>query len=256
MKKQDISARQCRSAAVADHKDDLHDQIRMMPWFLAAALIVRLIGINSASIWFDEAISRYRASVPLADYFAYFSAYTGTNLWELILRPFAFGPVWLLRIPPLLTAILGLWLAWRVMDQLAFQPAQRITAAIPLILLPGLIWQAQDSRYYAAIGAVYLAALWFALERRWLGLLACMGLLQYLHPIGPTYSLGALVVAWICGIGIVRGLWIGGLAFLSWLPRLYQITHNPDAFRDEPCRHQSSRQRRILAARDSAALGN
>jgi len=210
-------------AGHVEHEDHRHDQMRMMLGFLAAALAVRLIGINSASIWFDEAISRYRASVSLADYFAHFADYTGTNFWELILRPFAFGPVWQLRIPPLIAAIIALWLAVRMMDKLAFTQAQWITAAIPLALLPGLIWQAQDARYYAAIGAIYMAALWFAIERRSLGLLACLGLLPYLHPIGPAYAFGALVVAWICGIGAVRGLWIGGLALLSWLPRLYQI---------------------------------
>ena len=77
-----------------------HREIRGMLCFLAAALAIRLSGINSASIWFDEAISRYRASVSLADYFTYMSSYTGTNLWELILRPFAAGSVWLLRFLP------------------------------------------------------------------------------------------------------------------------------------------------------------
>jgi hypothetical protein len=195
----------------------------MMLWFLAAALAVRLVGIDSASIWFDEAISRYRASLSVADYFAHMSDYAGTNLWELLLRPFAYGPVWLLRIPPLIASIVALWLAWRIMDELEFTHAQRITAAIPLIFLPGLIWQAQDARYYASIGAIYMAGLWFAIGRRSVGLLACMGLLPYLHPTGPAYAFGLLVVATICGLGLVRGLRIGGLAFLSWLPRLYQI---------------------------------
>ena len=122
--------------------------------------------------------------------------------------------------------MVGLWLAWRVMDQLAFTKGQRITALLPLVLLPGLIWQAQDARYYAALGAVYMAALWFGIAGRPLGLLACLGLLPYLHPIGPVYALGALVVAWICGLGFVRGVRTGALAFLSWVPRLFQIASN------------------------------
>ena len=195
----------------------------MHVYFLAGAAIVRLLGINSASIWFDEAISRFRASVSLMDYMRYFSDYTGTNLWEVMLRPFAVGPVWMLRIPSLVAAVLALWLAARIMDRLEFTRGQWITAAIPLALLPGLIWQAQDARYYAAVGAIYMAGIWFALQGRGLGLLACMGLLPYLHPIGLAYSLGLFCVGIICGMGAVRSLWIGGVSLISWLPRIYQI---------------------------------
>ena len=110
------------------------------PGFFAAGLAARLIGSNSASLWLDEAISKYRASVGPATYFTDLSRYTGTNLWEILLMPFANGPVWLLRLPALISSMLGLWLAWRIMDRLAFTQSQRLTAAVPWALLPGLLW--------------------------------------------------------------------------------------------------------------------
>jgi hypothetical protein len=191
--------------------------------FLSAALAVRLTGLNAAAIWFDEAISKYRASLPLATYFGDLSDFIGPNLWELILRPFAVGPVWLLRLPALIASIVALWFAWRIMDRLAFTNAQRITAAVPMILLPGLIWQAQDARYYAGLSLIYMAALWFGITRSQIGLLACMALLPYLHPVGLTYAAGALAVAWINGLQFRQATAIGFIALISWIPSLAKM---------------------------------
>lgn len=190
----------------------------IMLWFLAAALAVRLIGINSASMWFDEAVSKYRAMMPLAMYATDYSDYVGPNLWEIILRPFAWGPPWLFRIPSLIAALIAVWTGWMVMERLAFSRAQRVTALVPMLLLPGMIWQAQDARYYGALAAIYIAAVYFAVSLRPLGLLGLAGILPYVHPVGAFYGAAALIVAWLAGMRLGRLVRIGLLVLLAWIP--------------------------------------
>lgn len=199
--------------------------------FLLSALAIRLIGFNTSAIWFDEAVSKYRAQLPLAAYAGNQLDYTGMNLWELILRPFAHGPVWLLRVPSLLAAMGALWIAWLIMHELQFTRAQRITAAVPMVLLPGLIWPAQDARYYAVIGLLFIAAIYYAIKLRPIGLLACMGLLPYIQPIGPAYAIAALLVAWRHGMPFKRVMIVGALASIAWIPKMLQALGVFDAQR-------------------------
>ncbi len=198
---------------------------RRLTSFLSAALAIRLLGLGAAAIWFDESVSYYRAQMPLQLYAADFSDYVGANVWELVLHVVAGGPAWLFRIPSLIAAMLALWIAWVLMDRLQFSSAQQITAAVPLALLPGMIWQAQDARYYAAITLLYVAALYFAVSWRRLGLLACLGMLPYVHPIGALYAGSALLVAWIRGMPFRRVAAVGALALVSYVPRIYSMIH-------------------------------
>jgi hypothetical protein len=189
----------------------------MLP-FLLVSLLVRLMGFNTPAIWYDESVTKYRASLPWMQYMRDNADYTGINLWEILLRPFAHGPVWLLRLPALACAMLSLWIAWKVMQRLGFTRPQMITAAIGMALLPGLIWQAQDARFYAAMSACYLAAIWYALNNRPLGLLACAGLLAYIHPVGAAYGATVLIIALITGMPFKRLLLAATGAALAWLP--------------------------------------
>ena len=148
--------------------------------------------------------------------------YTGANLWEFILMPFSHGPAWMLRIPALIASIGALWIAWLIMDELKFTGTQRITAAIPMILLPGLVWQSQDARYYAGISLLFIAAIWFAIKSKPLGLLACMGLLPYIHPTAPAYAIAALLIAWMNRMRFWTVVKVGALALVAWMPRLIQ----------------------------------
>jgi hypothetical protein len=187
--------------------------------YLLLSLSTRLLGFATPSLWYDEAVSKYRASLPWLQYLHDTSEYVGVNLWEIVLRPFAYGPVWLLRIPALACAMLAIYLTWRLMDRLQFTKIQRYTTAAFLAVLPGLIWIAQDARYYAALAACYMGALWFAMKRSQLGLIACVGLAAYVHPVGAAYGVAALLIAWIAGMSFKRVFVAGVLSAMAWIPR-------------------------------------
>ena len=176
--------------------------------FLLTSLFFRLLGLNASAIWYDQAISRYRAQHMLL---------LG-NYWDMLLVPFSNGPLWLMRIPAFLFSILALWLAWKLMDALAFTRRQRITSCIALAILPGLIWMAQDARCYAALSCAYLAAVWFAVKDRPLGLAAMVGLLAYLHMTGMGLAAAALFVA-LNQISVRRTA-LAALGTIAWIPLL------------------------------------
>jgi hypothetical protein len=214
---------QIHEVAITKDAAETAKDVPPVVWFLAAALALRVLGLNSAALWFDEAVSKFRASLPLALYFTDYTDYIGPNIWDFVLRPFAYGPVWLLRVPALIVAMVALWLGWELSKLLLFTRPERITAAILMAILPGLIWQAQDARYYAALGLLYVAAIYFAVRKHPTWLLACMALLPYIHPVGAFYALAALVVAWISGLRANQLLLIGAVAAVTYVPRIYGL---------------------------------
>lgn len=186
-----------------------------MTLYLLFSLLLRLLGFGTSAIWYDEAISRYRALLPLTALPGNASELQGINLWELILRPFAHGPLWMLRLPAFLCSLAAVYVFWRIVKELSFTPAQRTAALIPMVALPGLLWMAQDARYYSAIALCYLLMLWGALSRRQWLLVVPGILLTFIHPVGPVYALSAMLVAFLDRFPI-RKLWPCLLVILSW----------------------------------------
>ena len=152
--------------------------------FLLSALAARLMGISSASIWFDESMSILHIQKGIYLY-----------SWDLVLAPFSHGPVWLLRLPSLAFSILGLWIAWKIMRLLNFNHGQMLVSCTALVVLPGLIWLGQDARYYAALSACYMGAIWFAMNRKPLGLFATVGILGNIHPTGIILGVSAIIIS-------------------------------------------------------------
>jgi hypothetical protein len=130
----------------------------------------------------------------------------------------------LLRLPALLAGLLSLWLVWLLMQRLQFTLTQQLITAALAACLPGLLWMGQDARAYGLLGCLFLAALWFALQGRWVGLFACCGLMTYCHSTGPVYALAALAVAIYTHPHEWRqALLCGLLSGLAWLPAMLRI---------------------------------
>lgn len=109
------------------------------------------------------------------------------------------------------------------MERLEFNRPQVITAAVMMSLLPGLIWQAQDARFYAAMSACYIGAIWYAINRRPIGLVTCAGLLAYIHPVGAAYGITAIIISIVAGMPFKRGLGIGMTFAWLCLPRYVDL---------------------------------
>lgn len=188
-----------------------------MIYFLVASLALRLIGFCTSSIWLDEALTLWVARQPFAQ--------SPINLWMWIERLFT-ANVTTLRLPALLCGMAALYVAWRIMDRLAFTQPQRIIACVALAALPGMIWTAQDARYYALMQLLTLACLYFAIEERPLGLAACIGLLAFTHPTGPVYAAVAILPVLLSRN---RKILYAGLGLLPWLVFIYIWRSNGSA---------------------------
>jgi len=167
---------------------------------LLFALILRLLGLWASPLWYDEILSLQRAGMPIASHLQ-----VHVNLWEIMLRAFA-NPI-AIRIPALACSMLALVLAGRVMHLLGLSRWQRTVGMITIAAMPGLLWMAQDARYYAGISLVYMASLYYSLTGNWLGLIAVSGISFFIHPTAPAY----MVPAWVLSIWSIR--WDPGVRY-------------------------------------------
>jgi hypothetical protein len=200
--------------------------------FLSIAVILRLYGFASSNLWADEWITLKRMTAPWSVYLQNTYEFMGFNLWENLLRPFTFGPHWVLRIPALACSIIALWLAWLIMRELKFTDHQCTFAAVILAGLPGLIWMAQDARYYSAVSMLFMASILCALRGRIGWLIVCIIVSFYVHVTGPAYTMTAALIALISGKLSRRDLVVLVLfSALFTLPKLYSfVASDPGIF--------------------------
>jgi hypothetical protein len=193
---------------------------------LILGAVLRLAGTGAAAIWFDESNMVYRAGIPILKLWADPSDNSVDLLLEIILRPLMAisHSVWLLRLPSMVAGLISLWLIWKLMQRLNFNPRQQIITVAIAAFLPGLLWIAQDARAYGLLSCLFLAAIWFALESQWLGLLAICGLTVYAHTTGPIYAVAALfIAAYLYPWKIRRILLVGLGVALAWIPAVVHI---------------------------------
>jgi hypothetical protein len=170
-------------------------------------VITRLSGWLTASIWYDEAISLWRARLPLSKLWTDGAELQGFNLWEFFLRPFAGGPLWLLRLPAMVLSVASVYLAWLIMRRLEFTRAQITIAMIGLATLPGILWMSQDARYYGPMSFLFLAGLWYGLSGRLWMLCGFSCILILMHPTGAAWAAGAYLVIILNGTRITSLRW-------------------------------------------------
>lgn len=204
--------------------------IRRIPaLLLVVGAVLRVAWTGASAIWYDEANMIYRSSIPFLTLFRETSENSGDLLLELILRPLLAisHSIWVLRLPSIIAGLISLWLVWILMQRLAFTFKQQIVAAAIVAFLPGLIWIAQDARTYGILACLFLAAILFAIQGRWLGLFATCGLMFYTHKVGPAFALAALVIAdylhpketrWI--------LLVGTGTALAWIPAIVNMLNH------------------------------
>ena len=201
--------------------------------FLISGALIRITTLGSAAIWYDEAVTLYRTSLPIWQLFTNQSEASGDLLLELVLRPiiaFDTHSLILLRLPSLLAGLISLWLVWLLMQKLEFTLTQQIITAALVAFLPGLLWMGQDARAYGLLGVLFLGALWFAIDGAWMGLLACCGLMPYCHSTGAVYALGALEIAFYLRPHSWKEILLTGLMVgLACLPALVRIIQSNEA---------------------------
>jgi hypothetical protein len=192
------------------------------PALLLTGLVYRAAGVLASAIWYDEAVSLYRTTLPFWTLAYDPSEYSGCLFLDLVLRPLmALSPhsLFLLRLPSLLASFGCLWLTWLLMRRLQFTPLQQTLTAALAAFLPGMLWMAQDARVYSILTLLALAGLYFAIDGRWLGLAACAGLMLYTHNTAAALA-GVLL---LIGLALHRQDWkryaaAAAIVFVAGLP--------------------------------------
>ncbi len=190
-------------------------------FILVTGALVRLIGYSSSAIRYDEALSLYRATLPVFQYLSNLESYSSLILWEIMLRLISkIGTsLWIIRLPAISIGLLSLVVVWKLMDRFGFSKIQKLVSASIIAFCPGLIWISQDGRAYGLLVLLYLLSIYFIHKRRWLGFVATNGLLLYTHIISPAFIIGSFIY----GIALYPKEWKRFLIFtmiiiMSWLP--------------------------------------
>src|SRR3990172_902374 len=203
------------------------------PWWywlpVNAGIVLRVAGLTASPLWYDESFSLAMTRLPLLDMVRAASLDFHPPLWEMIawvsVRLFGvneFG----LRLPSLLASVGALLLAADFAHRLLAPRAAALGLAA-LAILPYQLWLAQDGRGYAVMSLLYLAAAWFALKGRWLGMGAALGLMMYVNLAAPFYALtiGVLCVGWWRRFEIRRYALSGVMAVTAFAPWLSSYVH-------------------------------
>jgi hypothetical protein len=207
------------------------------PWWfwlpVSAGIVLRIAGLTASPLWYDESFSLAMTRLPLLDMVRTASLDFHPPLWEMIawvsVRLFGVNE-FSLRLPSLLASIGALLLAADFAHRLLTPHAAALGLAA-LAILPYQLWMAQDGRGYAVMSLLYLAAAWFALKGRWLGMGAALGLMMYINLAAPFYALtiGALCVGWWRRFEIRRYALSGVMAITAFVPWLSSYVHAASA---------------------------
>jgi hypothetical protein len=186
----------------------------------ALAVALRVAGLGASAIWYDESFSLAMARLPLLDMVRAAALDFNPPLWEMIAwvstRLFGDNAIGL-RLPSLVASIVAFVVAaWLVHD---LAPGLGYVGLLAVAVLPYQLWMAQDGRVYAVMSLLYLAGAWFALQGRWLGFTACIGLLLYSLLPGAIYAAPLVVLAAISNRKqLDRVSYAVAAAALSFLP--------------------------------------
>lgn len=199
--------------------------------FLVAGAILRVTGFTAGSLWYDEAYSLRLDQMGLIQMVQVANLDFNPPGWEILAWPFvqliganALG----LRFLSLVAGLVSLWLAWVIIRDLIPSKAGRLGAAVLVSLMPVNLWMAQDGRAYGLFTMMFLAAFWFAKNKRWLGFTAAMGLMLYLHNTGMFYcaavGVGALIMT--DKKDRMKVIVSGAGALLAWSPMINVLITN------------------------------
>jgi hypothetical protein len=195
---------------------------------VSAGIVLRVNGIFSTGIWYDEALPFAAARLPFWSMLEATKFTDAPPLWDLIVwcsvRILGQNEI-ALRAPSLIASVIMAWLVYKISEEFLLSGLQKAALMVFVCVLPYQFWMAQDGRSYAIFSALYLGGVWFVLQKRWFGLTACSGLILYSHYAGPFYVLSLYIAAsLIHEISfkkllelIVSGVLVV-LAFAPWMP--------------------------------------
>ncbi len=138
-------------------------------------ILLRIAGLWIPQLWYDENFTLIVARLPFDRMMTAIAGDVHPPLWYLIewtfLRIFPDTlavPVWMIRIPALITSVLALWVFRKLLDELHIPARVQIGAMVLMTILPMQLWYGQEARMYSLLELEVLLALLFALRIQWM----------------------------------------------------------------------------------------
>src|SRR6185369_16047245 len=112
-------------------------------WLMVLAAGLRLVGLGSESLWYDETFTALLAKLDLPHMLAAVRGDVHPPLWYLIewlnVRIFG-GSEFAMRLPAALFSVLAVWLVWRLAVGLGFMPKTALLAGVLAAVLPASVY--------------------------------------------------------------------------------------------------------------------
>lgn len=183
---------------------------------------LRIYGLSSNSIWYDEALTVFLTRQSLMKMVSLLTTELNPPLWEIlewwIVRIFTPSEI-SYRVLSLISGIFTVVVAQRLLSHFQVNFTKQFLAVCILSIGPYQLWMAQDARVYALMSCLYLLGFWFIIQQKWLGVLACFGLLFY------SNSAAVFCVVSLVAIGLLiypdkwrRMVYIGCASFGLFIP--------------------------------------
>lgn len=199
----------------------------MIPALFLVAAILRIWGIWSMPLWYDENFTLLAARLPLDRMMLALQGDVHPPLWYLTVWPLIQlgAPGWTMRVLSVSFSLIGLWLFGRILLKLNVDLMPRTIALGIMAVSPWQLYYAQEARMYAELQFLVLLGFDAILDRNWLRFGLASALMAYCQNYGPFYSVAigayALIRNWrdiwklsiaACGVTLAYLPWlIGGL---------------------------------------------
>lgn len=198
-----------------------------LPVVLALGFLVRLLGIQSRGLQYDDVFSIFLANRSLEEIVQgtaadtmpplyYFLLHFWTRVWTGAVESVSF-----LRLLSVLLSLLAIWLIYLIGERLYSRPVGLVAAGLAAIS-PFQFYHAQDIRNYALLFCAQLAFLYFFVRTYteeknsvwdWVGMVLCGAAAMYTHSVAVYGLIGPIL--WL----IMRRDWKravhNGLALLA-----------------------------------------
>lgn len=198
-------------------------RISPIGWLLLAAFLIRLPGLWTESLWYDETFTAGLARLPFQDMMTVIRSDVHPPLWYIIERltvQLLGSSEAALRFPSLLFGVLVVWLIYRLAVALR-QPRQTALVAAALVaVLPAAVHYSHEARGYSLLAATVLLMTIGILENKPLWFILGGVVALYTHNLAWFYfgvlSLATLarrrdssawLMAWVI-TAAVGGLWL------------------------------------------------
>lgn len=189
--------------------------------FLVTGSFLRLLLIWRAPLWYDENFTLLVSRLPFDRMLAAVAGDVHPPLWYIVtwITAHLFPWPWAIRIPAALIGIAGLYVFWRILDDMQIPLKVQFVAMGLMVISPDLIYYAQEGRMYSLLAVLVMVAFHSAWFGKWTRFTLAAIALYYTQVYAVFYLVAIVAILLIRDRGNWKPLLKSGLMVsLAGLP--------------------------------------